>query len=370
VTAAADQRFMRRALRLAVPGLRTCAPNPAVGCVIVAGGRVVGEGAHRRTGEPHAEAFALRAAGPAARGATAYVTLEPCNHHGNTPPCAPALIEAGIARVVVAAGDPDERVAGSGLNRLRDAGIRVDMGVCHAEARRVNRGFFTRMERGRPWLTLKLAASLDGKIALADGSSRWITGSVARAAVHRERARAGAVLTGVGTVLADDPALSARVPGAERQPLRAVLDTRLRTTPSGRLFGPGGAVHLFCTEPDAGRRSALETAGAAVHVVAADAAGRPDPAGVLAELARLYVNEVYAECGPTLAGALLASGLVDETELFLGPHLLGPSARPLAILEDLTAIPEPPRLRVVASQRAGRDARIRLQKEAMCSPES
>jgi len=370
VSVTADERYMRRALRLAVPGLRTCAPNPAVGCVIVAGGRIVGEGAHRVTGEPHAEVFALCAAGGAARGATAYVTLEPCSHHGRTPPCAPALVEAGIARVVVAAGDPDERVAGSGIRLLREAGIEVAVGVCRAGARRLNRGFFSRMERGRPWLTLKLATTLDGKTALADGSSRWITGSIARAAVHRGRVRAGAVLTGVGTVLADDPALSARVPGANRQPLRAVLDSRLRTPPTGRLFGPGGTVHVFCTEPDARRRRDLEAAGAVIHAVDPDAAGRPRLAGVLAALARLRINDVYAECGPTLAGTLLASGMVDEAELFVGPHLLGPSARPLAVLEDLAAIPDPPPLRAVWVRRAGRDARIRLQKETSCLPES
>lgn len=362
MSAARDLECMRRALRLAVRGLRTCAPNPAVGCVIAAGGRVVGEGWHRCRGEPHAEVLALAAAGAAAHGASAYITLEPCNHHGHTPPCAPALIAAGLARVVVAVRDPNPRVAGAGLERLREAGIAVEQGLCETEARRINRGFFSRFERGRPWLTLKLAASLDGKAALADGGARWITGPVARAAVHRARARAGAVLTGAGTVLADDPALTARVPGVARQPLRVVLDSRLRTPPGARLFAGGGAVHLFCTRAaDGARRAALEAVGARVHVFAADAGGRPPPGEVLEALARLEVNEVYAECGPDLAGALLEARLVDQLELFVGPHLLGPAALPLARVPDLAMLPDPPPLRIVWARRAGRDARLRLE---------
>lgn len=351
---------MRRALRLAVRGLRTCAPNPAVGCVIAAGGRIVGEGWHRRAGEAHAEVLALQAAGAAARGATAYVTLEPCSHQGRTPPCAPALAAAGLARVVIAAADSSPQVAGAGLQLLRKAGVQVEQGLCEAEARRINRGFFARHERGRPWVTLKLAASLDGKTALADGSARWITGPVARTAVHRARARAGAILTGAGTVLADDPALTARLPGLVRQPLRAVLDSQLRTPPDARLFQGGGEVHLFCTQAEAPRRRALETAGARVHVLAADPAGRPPLAEVLAALARLEVNEVYAECGPVLAGAFLREGLMDELELFLGPHLFGPAALPLAAAPELAAIPEPPALRITWARRAGRDVRVRL----------
>lgn len=355
---------MRRALHLAVRGMRTCPPNPAVGCVIAGGGHIVGEGWHRRAGEAHAEILALQAAGAAAHGATAYLTLEPCAHHGRTPPCAPALIAAGVARVVVASADPNPRVAGAGLRQLRAAGIRVDEGLCGPAARAINRGFFLRAEHGRPWLTLKLAASMDGKTALADGSARWITGAVARAAVHRARARAGAVLTGVGTVLADDPALTARAPGVVRQPLRVVLDSHLRTPPQARLFAGGGAAHVFCTEAPAARRRALEAAGATVQVLAASGDGRVPLGEVLTALARLELNTVYAECGPTLAGALLQAGLVDEVDLFLAPHLFGPAALPLAKLADLASIPDPPPLRIVWARRAGRDVRVRMVRAA------
>ncbi|MGH8274256.1 MAG: bifunctional diaminohydroxyphosphoribosylaminopyrimidine deaminase/5-amino-6-(5-phosphoribosylamino)uracil reductase RibD [Gammaproteobacteria bacterium] len=357
-----DERMMRRALRLAVRGLRTCAPNPAVGCVIVKDGRIVGEGFHARAGERHAEAIALAAAGAAARGATAYVTLEPCNHHGRTPPCTQALIEAGVSRVVTATEDPDPRVAGMGLAALREAGIEVESGLCEVEARRINRGFFSRHDRGRPWLTLKLAASLDGKGALGDGTSQWITGPTARAAVHRARARSGAILTGVGTVLADDPALTVRLPGVTRQPLRVVLDSHLRTPPTARLFKTdGGPVHIFCLEADGERRQALEAVGATVHCLDDNADGRPEPDAVLRELAALEVNEVYAECGPRLAGTLIAGEWVDELDLFFGPHLFGAGAQPFAMLGDVAVIPDPPAWRTVSAQRAGRDTRIRLQ---------
>jgi diaminohydroxyphosphoribosylaminopyrimidine deaminase/5-amino-6-(5-phosphoribosylamino)uracil reductase len=357
-----DEVMMARALRLAVRGLRTCAPNPVVGCVLVKGDKVIGEGFHARAGEAHAEIHALRAAGAAARGATAYTTLEPCSHRGRTPPCVNALIEAGVARIVAATRDLNPRVNGVGLERLHAAGIEVEEGLFEAEARRLNRGFFSRFERGRPWLTLKLAASLDGKSALGDGTSRWITGPIARAAAHRARARAGAVLTGVGTVLADDPALTARLPGVSRQPLRVIFDSRLRTPPTARLFtGNGGAVHIFCLKTDPDRHKALEAAGAVLHTVGADSDGRLEPGKVLRELAALEVNEVYAECGPRLSGALIAGGWVDELELFLGPHFLGSGARPFAMLGDMPVIPDPPAWRTVSAQRAGRDARIRLQ---------
>ncbi|MGH8225754.1 MAG: bifunctional diaminohydroxyphosphoribosylaminopyrimidine deaminase/5-amino-6-(5-phosphoribosylamino)uracil reductase RibD [Gammaproteobacteria bacterium] len=356
-----DERMMRRALRLAVRGLRTCAPNPAVGCVIAKDGRIVGEGFHARAGEAHAEVLALATAGESARDVTVYVTLEPCTHQGRTPPCAPALIAAGVRRVVVATQDPNPRVAGTGLDALRAADIEVEVGVCEALARRINRGFFSRFERSRPWLTLKIAASLDGKSALGDGSSRWITGPIARAAVHRERARAGAILTGVGTVLADDPALDVRLPGVKRQPLRVVLDSQLRTPPSANLFASGGAVHIFCVEVDAERRLALEKSGATIHCTDADADGGVEPGVVLRTLAELEVNEVYGECGPRLAGTLIAGGWADELELFLGPHFLGAGARPFAMLGDLAVIPDPPEWRTVFACRADRDVRIRLQ---------
>ena len=361
-----DIHYMRRALRLAVKGLRGCAPNPAVGCVIVNQGRKVGEGFHARAGEPHAEVMALRQAGRQARGATAYVTLEPCSHHGRTPPCAPALAEADVKRVVVAARDPNPRVAGSGLALLRVAGIEVVEGLCEPQARRINRGFFSRFERGRPWLMLKLAASLDGRSALADGTSQWITGAVSRAAVHRARARAGAVMTGVGTVLADNPSLSARLHGQKRQPMRVVLDSSLSLPPQAKLLndGNGGDVHIFCCPgSDAGRRELLSLAGATIHEIEAGDDGRPRLENVLAALAKLEINEIYAECGPRLAGSLIESGLVDELELFQGPHLFGSGARAFAELPPRMRIPDPPLWRVVRAQRCGRDARIRIHME-------
>ncbi|MGH8127928.1 MAG: bifunctional diaminohydroxyphosphoribosylaminopyrimidine deaminase/5-amino-6-(5-phosphoribosylamino)uracil reductase RibD [Gammaproteobacteria bacterium] len=359
-----DDRYMRRALRLAVKGLRTCAPNPAVGCVIVNDGRIVGEGFHARAGESHAEVFALRQAGEQARGATVYLTLEPCSHHGHTPPCVSALIEAGVSRVVAAARDPNPKVAGNGFAALQAAGIEVHVGPGETQTRRINRGFFSRFERGRPWLTLKVAMSLDGKSALADGTSQWITGPVARASVHRSRARVGAVLTGVGTVLADDPALTVRLTGVSRQPMRVVLDSKLSTPPNVRLFSEaGGPIHLFCTTDDSERRRALEAAGATIHVTEADAEGRTQWEAVLHTLVELGINDVYAECGPRLAGALIASGFVDELDLFQAPHLLGPDARPFAVLGEQARIPDPPRWRVVRTQRVGRDVRIRLQPE-------
>lgn len=362
---ARDAFYMCRALRLATKGLRGCAPNPAVGCVIVNDDRIVGEGYHARAGGPHAEVLALRKAGTHARGATAYVTLEPCSHHGRTPPCAPALAEAGVARVVVAVRDPNPQVAGGGLACLREAGILVEEGVCVRTARRINRGFFSRFERGRPWLTLKLAASLDGRSALADGTSQWITGPVARAAVHRGRARAGAVLTGIGTVQTDDPSLTVRLSGQERQPLRVVLDSKLSLSPGAVLFKPGGGtVHVFCDAgANAARHNELVAAGAVIHSVATDADRHPRLDVVLGALAGLEVNDVYAECGPRLSGALLGSDLVDELELFQGPHLLGGNGPPFALLDTQTVIPEPPAWRIVRAQRCGRDARITLKPE-------
>lgn len=355
-----DARWMRRALALATRGLRTCPPNPAVGCVLVKDGQRIGEGWHRRAGGAHAEAVALRAAGNAARGACAYVTLEPCDHHGRTPPCAPALVTAGITRVVVATTDPNPLVAGRGLARLRQAGLAVETGVVADLARRLNRGYFSRYERGRPWLVLKLAASLDGRVALGNGTSRWISGPVARAAVQRRRARAGAILAGVGTVLADDPALSVRLPGIERQPMRIILDSRLRTASTARLFAGGGPIHIFCVEASSEHRTRLEGAGARVHCIEGDSRGRPRLEEVLEALGKLEINDVYAECGPVLAGALIQNEFVDELELFFGPQLFGPAARPLAMLADLQQIPDPPRLRVEFARRAGRDIRVRL----------
>jgi len=332
---------MARALELARRGIYTTDPNPRVGCVIARGDRVLGEGWHVRAGEPHAEINALQAAGPEARGATAYVTLEPCCHHGRTPPCSQALIEAGVARVVVAMEDPNPRVAGKGLRQLREAGVEVDSGLLEAEARDLNPGFIRRMADGRPFVRLKQAMSLDGRTAMASGESQWITGPEARSDVHRLRARASAVLTGVDTVLADDPSLNVRlgadelgVEGQVRQPLRVILDSGLRTPPDARLLGLPGQTLILTVKGEARAVQALEARGAEVIVLPAEA-GRVSLAAALEALADRELNELHVESGPTLAGALLQAGFVDELVVYMAPVLLGSEARGLANLPGL-----------------------------------
>jgi diaminohydroxyphosphoribosylaminopyrimidine deaminase/5-amino-6-(5-phosphoribosylamino)uracil reductase len=346
---------MARALQLAERGLCTTSPNPRVGCVLVQGDAVVGEGWHERAGEPHAEVHALRAAGSKARGATAYVTLEPCSHHGRTPPCAEALIAAGVARVVCAMQDPNPQVAGGGLARLCAAGVAVECGLMESEARALNTGFVSRMTRGRPWVRSKVAASLDGRTALANGASRWITGAAARQDVQHWRARSCAVLTGSGTVLADDPQLNVRI-ATERQPWRVVLDSALRTPPAARIL-QGGKVLLCTTSQDADKRAALEARGAEVLVLA-DAQGRVDLPALLRELARRGINEVLVEAGRTLNGALLRAGLVDELLLYLAPQLLGDAARGMADLGELTGLEQRVDLAWRDVRRVGDDLRI------------
>ncbi|WP_163143963.1 bifunctional diaminohydroxyphosphoribosylaminopyrimidine deaminase/5-amino-6-(5-phosphoribosylamino)uracil reductase RibD, partial [Arhodomonas sp. KWT] len=310
---ATDHALMARAIRLARRGLYTTDPNPRVGCVIARAGEIVGEGWHERAGEPHAEVHALRAAGAAARGATAYVTLEPCAHHGRTPPCADALAEAGVARVVAAGTDPNPVVAGGGLERLRLAGVETAAGLMAEQARGLNPGFLRRMAEGMPWVRVKLAASLDGRTAMASGESRWITGAPARRDVHRWRARSSAMLTGIGTVLADDPALTVRdVDAPVMQPARYVIDPSLRLPEGARLVADGGGVTVFCSWPDDARVASLEAAGVRVVPLPPDPQGRPVLTAVLAAMARDGVNEVMVEAGPTLAGAVVAAGLADE----------------------------------------------------------
>lgn len=354
-----DRRWMTRALALAEQGLWSTDPNPRVGCVLARDGRVVAEGWHERAGGPHAEAAALAAAGEAARGATAYVTLEPCSHHGRTPPCAEALIAAGVQRVVYALRDPNPRVDGQGAARLAAAGVEVAGGLMAAEARAQNPGFLSRHERGRPWVRLKLAASLDGRTALSGGESRRITGEAARADVQALRARASAILTGSGTLLADDPRLDVRLPQAWRQPLRVVLDTRLRTPPGARAIAPPGRLAVFTASTDAARRAALEAAGATVECVPAGPGGLALGA-VLARLAALEVNELHVECGATLAGAFLSGGLVDELMLYVAPLLLGDSARPLARLPGPASLAEARGFDVMDCRTIGTDLRVAL----------
>lgn len=348
--------WMARALQLAALGTYTTFPNPRVGCVIVREGRIVGEGWHERAGQPHAETRALAQAGERARGADAYVTLEPCAHHGRTPPCTDALLHAGVRRVWAAMEDPNPLVCGRGIARLRAAGVEVHTGLLEQPARALNRGFVSRMAHGRPYLVLKLATSLDGRTAMASGESRWITGAAARRDVHRLRAACGAVLTTSATALADDPALSVRLdaddPAMARQPDRIVLDRQARVPARARIWAPG-ARRLRITAVDA----------PAIDGVVSIDLGRRQTGGctlaaAIAELANFEVNEVLVESGPRFAGALLQAQLVDELVIYAAPMLLGDAARPLAVLPGLARLAERVRLQYKDVRMVGNDLRI------------
>lgn len=357
----ADRAAMARAVELARNGRYTADPNPRVGCVLVRDGRVVGEGWHVRAGEPHAEPNALAAAGQAARGATAYVTLEPCSHHGRTPPCTGALLAAGVARVVYALEDPNPAVAGRGAALLREHGIKVEAGLMAEAAEALNPGFLRRMRGGLPWVRVKLAASLDGRTALASGESRWITSKPARADVQHGRAASSVILTGVGTVLADDPALNVRIPDSDRQPLRVVLDSRLRTPSDARVINREGQVLVIGVHEDAARRHSLERQGVEVAIVASRD-GRPDLFAVLQLLAARGANEIWVEAGATLAGAFIAAGLFDELVVYLAPTLLGPDALALAALPPLQQLDQRLQLRFGEVRRVGDDLCITVVK--------
>ena len=349
---------MRHALALAARGLGRVWPNPAVGCVLVQGDRVVGRGWTRPGGRPHAETEALGRAGAAARGATAYVTLEPCAHHGQTPPCAAALVAAGVARVVTAIGDPDPRVSGRGHAMLRAAGIEVVEGVAAAEARALQAGFLARITLGRPMLTLKLAASLDGRIATASGESRWITGAGARARVHAMRARHDAVLVGGGTARADDPELTVRGLGIGWQPVRIVATAGLDLPTGGRLGRGAGAVPLWLLHAPAApaqRRDAWAAAGARLIEVPEAAGGGLDPAAMLAALGSAGLTRVLCEGGGQLAAALLRAGLVDRLVRFSGGLALGAEGRAALGPLGLARLADAPRFRLVAVEDAGGD---------------
>ena len=350
-----DIRFMAQALRLARRGLETTSPNPRVGCVIVRDGQVIAEGWHRRAGDAHAEVLALSAAGESARGATAYVTLEPCSHHGRTPPCADALVAAGVVRVIVATEDPNPRVAGAGLARLRSAGVDVKSGVLAAEAIMLNEGFFSRMQRGRPRVLCKLAMSLDGRTAMSSGESKWITGAAARADVQRLRARSCAVVSGIGTLLADDPRLDVRE--GERQPLRVIVDSRLRIPPESRVLAPPGRVLIACAQGDEQRAAVLERAGVEIFRSPGTESGRVDLGVLLAALASRECNEVLLESGASLAGAFAQAGLIDEYRIYMAPVLMGSDARPLLEL-PFTRMEERLQLRITAIDAVGDDWRI------------
>lgn len=353
---------MARAIHLAEKGLYTTDPNPRVGCVLAQGKEVVGEGWHQRAGGPHAEVAALRDAGERARNATAYVTLEPCSHHGRTPPCAEALIEAGVRRVVAAMQDPNPRVAGRGLERLRQAGVDVSCGLLEEDAERLNPGFVKRMRSGLPFVRSKLAMSLDGRTALASGESQWITGEAARRDVHRLRARSSAIVTGIGTVRADDPALTARL-GEDadlEQPARVILDSRLRSPVDARIFRQAGRALVLTTAADPLARQSLADAGAEVVEVESDAGGRPEVSAVVRLLGQLEFNEVLFEAGATLNGALLTAGVVDEWVVYLAPCVLGDEARGLFRLPGLARMADRPELAIVDARRVGKDLRLIL----------
>jgi len=366
-----DRSAMQRALELAARGLATTHPNPRVGCVIARGGRVVGEGWHVRAGEPHAEVVALAAAGAQAAGATAYVTLEPCSHQGRTPPCVDALLAARIARVVYCVADPNPLVDGRGAARLEGAGVAVEAGLLADEATELNVGFIKRMRTGRPWVRVKLAMSLDGRTALANGASRWVSGEAARADVQRWRARSAAILTGVGTVLADDPRLDVRESASGQgagQPLRVVLDSALRTPPAARILAPPGET-LIITAVAAGEPrweplcAALAARGARIETLPATGARVPLPA-VLDRLGELELNELQVEAGPTLAGELLRQELCDELLLYVAPKLFGPAARPLLVLPEPATPAAAPALTIAEVVPMGDDLRLRLRPRA------
>ena len=353
-----DQRHMRRALELAALGLNTTHPNPRVGCVLVQGGEVVGEGWHRRAGEPHAEVHALRMAGERARGATAYVTLEPCAHHGRTPPCADALVAAGVARVVAALHDPFPQVDGAGLARLRAAGIAVECGLMEHEARELNLGFVSRLTRHRPWIRVKLGLSLDGRTALADGRSQWITSPAARADVQLWRARSSAVLTGIGSVLDDDPRLTVRLDHTEHAaPERIVLDTHARLPANARMLDEPGPI-LWVTGSAAPERPELE--GRVERITLAAQAGRLNLQRLAFALGARGHNEVLVEAGPTLAGAFVAAGLVDELVWYFAPKLLGAPARPALAMPEPATLDDASRWHWHDVARVGEDLRVVL----------
>jgi diaminohydroxyphosphoribosylaminopyrimidine deaminase / 5-amino-6-(5-phosphoribosylamino)uracil reductase len=384
---AQDSVWMARALRLAARGLYTTSPNPRVGCVLIKDGSIVGEGWHERAGKPHAEVLALDAAGMAAHGATAYVTLEPCSHHGRTPPCADALIAAGVARVVLAVQDPNPKVAGEGISKLRAAGIEVEIGLMEDAARELNIGFFARMTRGIPWLRSKIAMSLDGRTALANGTSKWITGEEARLDVQHWRARSCAVLTGIDTILADDPQMNVRdvavltrwgealecgrddqaadcaskvliehQAAVPRQPLRVVLDSRLRIPLTARIF-QGSNVLIYTAVRDEKKFATLEKCDTKVCVLPG-ANGQVDLLLMLRDLAQRGCNEVLLESGGTLNGAMLREALVDELLLYIAPQLLGDTARGMVRLEELTDLDQRIKLKWQDMRQVGNDLRI------------
>ena len=356
---AEDHAFMARALQLAERGRDTAPPNPNVGCVIVRNGRIIGEGFHAKAGEPHAERIAMNACTESPEGATVYVTLEPCAHQGRTGPCADALIEARVARVVAAIEDPYPKVQGRGFARLREAGLRVDVGCMAAQAEETHRSFLHRIRSGRPWMRIKAAASLDGRIALANGESRWLTGEAARRDVHALRARSAAMLTGIGTVLADDPELTVRHVPCARQPRRILIDSRLDVPPGAKIL-QGDPPIVFTADRDMEKRRRIAATGAEIVDAPEDAAkpGKTDLAAVARMLAERDIADVTVETGTRLNGSLIAAGVVDEIVLYLAPMLLGDAARGLFALPEMRSLDAAIRPRIVDVRQVGDDIRI------------
>lgn len=357
-----DHHFMARALQLAEQGVYTTHPNPRVGCVLVKNGVIIGEGFTQPAGQAHAEVQALQNASESVENATAYVTLEPCSHTGKTPPCADALIAAGIKRAVIATLDPNPKVAGRGVKKLVEANIEVKLGVQEVQARALNAGFMKRMEHGRPFVRVKLAMSLDGKTALQSGESQWITGPKARQDVQYLRAQADAILTGSGTVLADNPSLNVRLSAAElgietpvRQPLRVVLDTKLKTPIDAKLLKLVGDTLIYTCADAADKISNLQKAGAIIHPFSAP---RIELSAVLDDLANREINEVHVEAGATLCGALIAEQLVDELIIYMAPTLLGGDARSLLALPQLQSMQDKINLNIQDIRAIGADWRI------------
>jgi diaminohydroxyphosphoribosylaminopyrimidine deaminase/5-amino-6-(5-phosphoribosylamino)uracil reductase len=355
----ADRDFMARAIALTERGRETATPNPAVGCVIAKGGEVVGEGWHERAGEAHAEIRALQAAGKSAEGSTVYVSLEPCAHHGRTPPCVDALIAAKVARVVAAIEDPNPEVSGAGAARLREAGIRVDFGLMAPQAEEAHLGFLTRMRLGRPWMRIKTAATLDGRIALANGESRWITGEPARRDVHALRARSCAILTGIGTVMRDDPDLTVRYVECSRQPRRVLVDSRLEISLEAKIL-KGEPPIIFTVTGDASRRKALKELGAEVVQAPVDPfkPGKSDLAAIARELGARGYNEVTVETGAKLNGSLLAAGVIDEIWFYYAPKLLGDTAQGMFALPEMTRLEQALQPRLTDVRLVGEDLRV------------
>lgn len=358
-----DTIYMARAIQMARRGLYTTDPNPRVGCVIVSGDRVVGEGWHRRAGDRHAEAEALSIAGERARGADVYVTLEPCCHHGRTPPCTEALIQAHVGRVIAAMPDPNPQVAGRGLQMLEDTGIATSSGLLAAESAALNPGFCRRMQTGMPFVVGKIAMSLDGRTALASGESQWISGDSARLDAHRLRARSSAILTGIGTVLADDPAFTARLGEAEgdiHQPVKVIVDSFLRIPADAKLAKLSGRSIVLTSTPDKLKCEQLIDSGFEVEVLPADDEGRVNLRAAIEFLGAREMNEVMVEAGPTLNGALLQAGLIDELIVYTAPCLLGDDARGLFHFPPLKAMSDRFKLKMLDTRRFGQDLRIRL----------